>query len=126
MDHNIEKSTVDAMEHNEKDNDSSTPGTPPVRSGDVEKMGTSPAVDAETEKRLLRKLDIRIIPMVCWIYLMNFMDRVGYSPDPKWLVWLTMVVCQRQTNCANAKISTSAPRLASTMDLSLTSYPNLR
>jgi hypothetical protein len=32
-------------------------------------------VDAETEKRLLRKLDMRIIPMICWIYLMNFMDR---------------------------------------------------
>jgi MFS family permease len=36
-----------------------------------------PPVDEATEKRLLRKLDIRIIPCVCWIYLMNFMDRVG-------------------------------------------------
>jgi hypothetical protein len=34
-----------------------------------------PPVDEATEKRLLRKLDIRIIPCVCWIYLMNFMDR---------------------------------------------------
>jgi hypothetical protein len=36
---------------------------------------TPRTVDAETEKRLLRKLDMRIIPMICWIYLMNFMDR---------------------------------------------------
>ncbi|KAF4958722.1 hypothetical protein FSARC_10947 [Fusarium sarcochroum] len=36
-----------------------------------------PFVDEETEKRILRKLDRRIIPCVCWIYLMNFMDRVG-------------------------------------------------
>ncbi|KAM0545384.1 hypothetical protein ACHAPJ_011368 [Fusarium lateritium] len=34
-------------------------------------------VDDATEKRILRKLDRRIIPCVCWIYLMNFMDRVG-------------------------------------------------
>lgn len=32
-------------------------------------------VDKETEKRILRKLDIRIIPTVMWIYLMNMMDR---------------------------------------------------
>lgn len=37
-------------------------------------------VDAATEKRLLRKLDMRIIPMLCWVYLMNFMDR-GKSND---------------------------------------------
>ena len=34
-----------------------------------------PPVDAATEQRLLRKLDWRIIPMLCWVYLMNFMDR---------------------------------------------------
>ncbi|KAH7329636.1 major facilitator superfamily domain-containing protein [Stachybotrys elegans] len=38
---------------------------------------TVPVVSEETEKRLLRKLDLRIIPLICWIYLMNFMDRVG-------------------------------------------------
>lgn len=34
-----------------------------------------PYVSEETENRILKKLDRRIIPMVCWIYLMNFMDR---------------------------------------------------
>lgn len=47
----------------------------PEKIEQVENAGSSVAVDAETEKRLLRKLDIRIIPMICWIYLMNFMDR---------------------------------------------------
>jgi hypothetical protein len=65
--------------HDEKDLDSDVSGTPPIRIEDVERIGTSTMVDAETEKRLLRKLDIRIIPMICWIYLMNFMDR-GMSP----------------------------------------------
>lgn len=59
------------------DLDSDTPGTPPIaRTDDVEKMEISAGVDKETEKRLLKKLDMRIIPMVCWIYLMNFTDRV--------------------------------------------------
>lgn len=37
------------------------------------------AIDAQTEKILLRKLDLRIIPMICWVYLMNFMDRGSWS-----------------------------------------------
>lgn len=64
MSNNIDGAAVPASVHNEKDIDSSVPGTPPSRTEDVEKMGTSPAVDAETEKRLLKKLDVRIIPMV--------------------------------------------------------------
>jgi hypothetical protein len=53
-------------------------GTPPPASmkiEDTESTAQSAVVDAATEKRLLRKLDMRIIPMICWIYLMNFMDR---------------------------------------------------
>jgi hypothetical protein len=81
MDNNIDKSAVNAMEHNEKDNDSSTPGTPPARSEDVEKIGTSTAVDKETEKRLLKKLDVRIIPMVCWMYGSPFLQSRRRSSD---------------------------------------------
>ena len=95
MNNNIDGATVPASVHNEKDIDSSAPGTPPLRTEDVEKIGSSAAVDKETEKRLLKKLDVRIIPMVwhvhsfhhsrrselivvcSWIYLMNFMDRVN-------------------------------------------------
>jgi MFS family permease len=43
----------------------------------VEHAPSIPVVDAETEARLIKKLDRRIIPVCCWIYLMNFMDRVG-------------------------------------------------
>lgn len=32
-------------------------------------------VDKMTERRVLRKLDKRIVPMVMWCYLMNMMDR---------------------------------------------------
>ncbi|KAI8712035.1 MFS domain-containing protein [Fusarium sp. LHS14.1] len=34
-------------------------------------------VDKATEKAVLRKLDLRIIPTVMWVYLMNMMDRVN-------------------------------------------------
>jgi len=55
------------------------PSTPPVKTEDVERNGASSVVDAATEARILRKLDIRIIPMICWIYLMNFMDRGEFN-----------------------------------------------
>ncbi|KAH0835352.1 hypothetical protein AYO21_01570 [Fonsecaea monophora] len=32
---------------------------------------------SERERILLRKLDVRIIPMIMWMYLMSFMDRVN-------------------------------------------------
>lgn len=67
-------------------------GAPAVHSDSA--SGTKPGIDEyesgtngittpselpgpEVESRLLKKLDRRIIPMACWIYLMNFMDRVG-------------------------------------------------
>ena len=53
--------------------------TSPSKVEHVEHVGSATAVDAATEKRLLRKLDIRIVPMICWIYLMNFMDRGMYD-----------------------------------------------
>ncbi|GAB7328397.1 hypothetical protein MBLNU13_g00373t1 [Cladosporium sp. NU13] len=34
-------------------------------------------VDAAEEQRLIRKLDRRIVPMMVWMYLMSFMDRVS-------------------------------------------------
>lgn len=75
MNNSVGEPTMDTIDHKDKDLDSLSPGTPPMRTEDVEKIGTTAAVDKETEARLLRKLDIRIIPMICWIYLMNFMDR---------------------------------------------------
>lgn len=47
----------------------------PSPDAEVENAGTSDLVDEITERKLMRKLDLRIIPMVMWIYLMNFMDR---------------------------------------------------
>jgi hypothetical protein len=78
MDKRSEEPALDSSKHKHNDLDSDTigiPGTPPMRAEDVEKIGTSAAIDKETEEKLLRKLDVRIIPMICWIYLMNFMDR---------------------------------------------------
>lgn len=68
----------------------------PEKIEQVEHAGSSIAVDAETEKRLLRKLDIRIIPMICWIYLMNFMDRGMFGKREPQLVLIT---CSQHREC---------------------------
>lgn len=41
-------------------------------------MPTTPATEVEYEKRnrhLNRRLDMRILPLCCWVYLLNFLDR---------------------------------------------------
>lgn len=48
---------------------------PATSSPQLEDGSPVTTIDKETERRLLRKLDIRIIPTVIWIYLMNMMDR---------------------------------------------------
>lgn len=45
--------------------------------------GKADSIDVHDEKanRLLnRKLDLRIIPLCCWIYLLNFLDRGTSRP----------------------------------------------
>lgn len=49
---------------------------------ELESAGTPVVVDKMTERKLMRKLDLRIVPMVMWIYLMNFMDRGKTSRIP--------------------------------------------
>lgn len=53
-------------------------------SGKIERLEVAPDaneeyVDITTERAILRKLDLRIVPMVMWVYLMNMMDR-GMDP----------------------------------------------
>lgn len=52
---------------------------------EVEAIRAIAGLDKETERKLLRKLDIRIVPMVMWMYLMCFMDRgmTIHTPLPR-------------------------------------------
>ena len=77
MNHGSEESGLSTPER-KTDLSSSPPGEKRVE--DVGAYTDVEVVSPEEEARLLRKLDIRIIPMICWIYLMNFMDR-GWSPS---------------------------------------------
>ena len=54
----------------EKKNDSDRPDVEALERPDV-----SERVDKMTERKLLSKLDKRIVPVIMWMYLMNFMDR---------------------------------------------------
>jgi hypothetical protein len=67
----------DAPEYKDDKGSDASP-TPPLRVEDVEQNGSEVYIDPAVEAKLLRKLDIRIVPMICWIYLMNFMDRGVY------------------------------------------------
>jgi hypothetical protein len=73
MVHNQEKREDVSYNPNAEEAEYSSTGTPSKLEEGNEPV--VPTVDAETEKKVLRKLDIRIIPTVMWIYLMNMMDR---------------------------------------------------
>lgn len=51
------------------------PESPDVEA--LERPDVSERVDKMTERKLLSKLDKRIVPVIMWMYLMNFMDRGG-------------------------------------------------
>lgn len=60
------------------DSDKEKPFDPEVKTSsprEVENAGTTEVVDKMTERKLMAKLDRRIIPMIMWMYLVNFMDR---------------------------------------------------
>lgn len=60
--------------HEKKDDDSDSRSASRIEHA----IDESPTVvDAATEKALMRKLDMRLVPMVMWMYLMSFMDRVS-------------------------------------------------
>lgn len=59
-----------------------------------------PFVSEETEKRILTKLDRRIIPCVCWIYLMNFMDRGEFNGNCL-LITTTDIGISRNWQCSS-------------------------
>lgn len=78
MNTHVEGPVLNAPEYKDEKGSDTSP-TPPMTVEDIERSASAIEVDAATEARVLRKLDIRIVPMICWIYLMNFMDRGMYS-----------------------------------------------
>ena len=41
----------------------------------MDKPVTTDVNDTQRNKLLNRRLDIRVLPLLCWIYLLNFLDR---------------------------------------------------
>jgi hypothetical protein len=69
--------------HDERDHDADM-GDAPEREKDVEAAATnegdghvveSPPIDAELEKRVRRKLDRNLVPLLAALYLLAFLDR---------------------------------------------------
>lgn len=44
-----------------------------------ETSGLQRPVDAETSKRLLRKIDLRIMPLICIVYFLQYIDKTAIS-----------------------------------------------
>jgi hypothetical protein len=62
----------------DSDNEKRAGGAPPLTEhNEVESSELPVIIDKATERRLMRKLDARIVWVVMWTYLMNFMDRVN-------------------------------------------------
>jgi hypothetical protein len=63
----IEKPSTMAIQHG---------GESPLESAADSKVGVAgPVYSEEMEKRILRKMDIRLIPMLATLYLLAFLDR---------------------------------------------------
>lgn len=45
---------------------------------DVKESGAIDIYDEKANKKLNRRLDARILPLCCWVYLLNFLDRGTY------------------------------------------------
>jgi hypothetical protein len=70
----LESSTMSS----DSDNEKRAGGVPPLTDHNETESNEPPAIiDKATERRLMRKLDARIVWVVMWTYLMNFMDRVN-------------------------------------------------
>lgn len=52
----------------------------PSSAGEAELGGTPPGmIDANAERRLLRKIDLHVYPILFLIYIMSFLDRINIS-----------------------------------------------
>ncbi|KAF2111420.1 MFS transporter [Lophiotrema nucula] len=60
--------TVEQLEHQR------TGGTD-FQDVELKETGYDDALDKERNKKLNRRLDMRVLPLCCWVYLLNFLDR---------------------------------------------------
>jgi hypothetical protein len=48
----------------------------------LQEHGKIDIYDEECNKKLNRRLDVRVLPLCCWVYLLNFLDRGMVSIFP--------------------------------------------
>lgn len=48
-------------------------------------------IDPEREKRLLRKLDWRVIPVLWFLYMLSFLDRTNIGMCPRRVILMTLL-----------------------------------
>ena len=68
-----------------------TPSRELARPGDDDGLPPPPILSAEQERRLWRKVDWRIMPIITIMYLSSFVDRSNIGE----CVWVPSCVCER-------------------------------
>jgi hypothetical protein len=64
-----------------------SPASPPAKASDVKEMDTTKHVEVtaeltwtpEEEKKLVRKIDLFLLPTIWLMYLLSYMDRTKYA-----------------------------------------------
>lgn len=74
--HDITESTV--IHHNVFD-DGTEKGSLPTPTSSVDDVEQQHAIDPDAERRLLRKLDFTVYPILFVVYMMSFLDRINIS-----------------------------------------------
>lgn len=82
-----------------------TPSDKPSRA--AEEHEDPDAYSEKVNKKLNRRLDARILPLCCWVYLLNFLDR-GLAPFSHIHVFFPSQYDTRETKyCSYAQIHTA-------------------
>lgn len=81
---------------------------PDEAAGVVVSESSHPGVDAAMAKRILRKIDMRLIPLLFVTYMLNFMDKTILSSASVFGLQDDTVRSPRSTSCVHLGITTRA------------------
>ncbi|KAK8026381.1 hypothetical protein PG991_003437 [Apiospora marii] len=77
--HDTTATTENTVIHHHVDNDSTEKGSLPSPASSIENVEQQHDIDPDAERRLLRKLDCTVYPILFIVYMMSFLDRINIS-----------------------------------------------
>lgn len=71
--------TENTVIHHHVDNDGTEKGSLPSPTSSIDNVEQQHEIDPDAERRLLRKLDCTVYPILFIVYMMSFLDRINIS-----------------------------------------------